>query len=561
MTKYGFDYFVKRAEILEEMGRPSPWASLGDSGNLMVDLFRSVNTLMARGGDLSTQDLKTGETVKKHVPGLGSNRSTNRALRYMIYMMSKMDEADSGSGEDEIGEEEAKSEIIDQATSILGIPKEGWSRVKDAQGNTMFKDPDKLYRAAIQKGIQKFSDYISTPEFKQKTSNPENIISYVQGNRLPTAASAAKAAKRGEQQGGMSAEEMDRIETSDKDVRIAINKAMGHDKVRKRSLYDPEDELPEQEEPVNLVSNTNIDDVFTVTDALENIRDFATSVKDRVNSAVGDTRRYKDQKAIDDAVTRALDDLEVEFSDYPEGYAESLYNVNLPVIDSLLARYTSLQDVGIDMDKFRSGMAKLQSSLPENSKQTIDALLAEVDALQETTEEVSTKGNYGLQTKTQKKTKEKQNFPGYHNAVTDKFLDTPEKREMFKTWNNYRYNQLLARQEKVQDIKSAEQWGIGETPGEQEKVRRGFQAFLDKRPHLQPKDKKEKPPTPAQRKEMDDVPDDWVPDDEEPEEDEESYIMGYMTEQINKDKFKPKGEFKDRGFKKMSYHQWISKYQ
>jgi len=34
-----------------------------------------------------------------------------------------------------------------------------------------------------------------------------------------------------------------------------------------------------------------------------------------------------------------------------------------------------------------------------------------------------------------------------------------------------------------------------------------------------------------------------------------------MTEQINKDKFKPKGEFKERGCRKLSYHEWIVKYQ
>ena len=30
----------------------------------------------------------------------------------------------------------------------------------------------------------------------------------------------------------------------------------------------------------------------------------------------------------------------------------------------------------------------------------------------------------------------------------------------------------------------------------------------------------------------------------------ESYVMGYMTEQVKKDKFKPLGEFKERGFRK-----------
>lgn len=47
---------------------------------------------------------------------------------------------------------------------------------------------------------------------------------------------------------------------------------------------------------------------------------------------------------------------------------------------------------------------------------------------------------------------------------------------------------------------------------------------------------------------------------EEEEEDEEDSIMGYMTEQIQKDSlYNPKGEFKERGFKKFqNYNHWLT---
>jgi hypothetical protein len=163
--------------------------------------------------------------------------------------------------------------------------------------------------------------------------------------------------------------------------------------------------------------------------------------------------------------------------------------------------------------------------------------------------------------------KSNEEFPGYPKAVTDKFLTTPELRENFKKWNNYRINNMISRQEKIEGIINTLKWGEGETPGELDQVRRGFEDFVSKRPHLAPKKKGEAPtkkPTMKQKEEEAKFDaDNWSPTDYDmPEEDEESsYIMGYMTEQIHKDKFKTKGEFKDRGFKKMSYHDWIVKYQ
>lgn len=41
----------------------------------------------------------------------------------------------------------------------------------------------------------------------------------------------------------------------------------------------------------------------------------------------------------------------------------------------------------------------------------------------------------------------------------------------------------------------------------------------------------------------------------------ESYVMSYMTEQVSKDRFKPKGEFRDRGIRKLNYLEWLERNQ
>lgn len=572
MTKYGFDYFVNRAAILQEnsdileeaRGKPSPWRSEGSAGDIAADVFKQAVADMGKGGSIPVTDLTTGETNIEKVPGLGGNRPVNRALRYMIYILSKMDISDENQDETSIGEEEAKKEITDQATHLLGIPREGWTMLRDEVGNKRFGDPDKLYRAAIVAAIRKYADYIVTPEFKEKALKPENSVSYAHQNRLPTAASAIKAKKRGAHHGGMSAVDMDRIETSDREIRNLIHTALGADKRRKKSLLNPE-EIEDDTSTFGGVSNTDIDNAYLITDALELLIDNGQDIKDRINSELG-TKKFANREQAETALNSEISQIHGDYPNVSKDAIRSLFFADLNFLNDLYDQYTELHETGVDMDQFKQDVEAYKLGKPKSVGRIMDLWLHEIQELQFTADMFAKHmPDEPASGTAPKKTNEE--FPGYPKVVTDKFLTTPEQKEQFKKWNNFRINNMMARQEKIADKIRSLKWGEGETAGELAQVRRGFEGFMSKRPELQAPKKgqpQQKKPTMKQKEEEAAFDaDNYAPTDYDyPEEDEESsYIMGYMTEQIHKDKFKPKGEFKDRGFKKLSYHDWITKYQ
>jgi len=218
------------------------------------------------------------------------------------------------------------------------------------------------------------------------------------------------------------------------------------------------------------------------------------------------------------------------------------------------------------MDKFEQSVESYKEGKPKSVSRIMDMWLNEIQELQFTADMFS-KHMPDEPTSSERPENSNEEFPGYPKSVTDKFLTTPELKENFKKWNNFRINNMMAKQEKIENQINALKWGEAEAPGELDRVRRGFENFLSTRPEMAPVKKGQVPvkkPTQKQREEEATFDaDNYAPSDYDyPEEDEESsYVMGYMTEQVNKDKFKSKGEFKDRGCKKMSYHAWISKYQ
>ena len=405
-----------------------------------------------------------------------------------------------------------------------------------------------------------------TPEFKQKASNPENIISYVNGNRLPTSASAAKAEKRGAHHGGMSAEDMDRIETSDVGVREQIHRAMGYDRKRKKSLLNPEE--PEEETGPTLggVSNTNIDNAYLITDALEILIDNGKDIKERINAELG-SQRFANTAQAQAALDSEISQIHGDYPNVSKDTIKSLFFADLKFLEDLYNQYTELHETGIDMDTFNQSVESYKEGKPKSVGRIMDMWKNEIQELQFTAD-MFAKHMPDEPASSDGPKKSNEEFPGYPKTVTDRFLTTPELRENFKKWNNFRINNMMARQEKVEGIVNALQWGEGETPGELQQVRRGFEDFLSKRPEMAPAKKGQAPikrPTAKQKEEEATFDaDSYSPQDydyPEDEDEETPSVMGYMTEQISKDRFKPKGEFKDRGFKKMSYHAWISKYQ
>jgi hypothetical protein len=492
MTKYGFDYFSKRAQIFNEMARPSPLSQLGEHGNIAKGIFDAIGAVMRKGGEVN------GEVI----PGMGGNREKNRQLRYFIYMMTGMDEEESFDASGETSEDESNYEIVRAATDILGLPENKWR-----QPNGPYENPGRLYSAAILEGVKgRYKEYVSSPEFRSKALNPENILTYLTTNRVTTGYSQASAEKRSESHGGMSAEDIDAAETGIKDIISKIHRAIQYKKRKKQ----PEVVKQEQEDG-NTISNDFIDNVYFAINAIENIEYYYNTIHELVNER---KHLYDDQS---DMLMSIIDD-------YPAMSPElitTLYKAkNLsPVLKNMIDEYSQLKTSGIDLKTLYNQLESYKSN--SNSK-IIDAIVEEMDELITKSEEfdISTeKGQGGDE------------FPGYDQAIIDQFLTTPQLKQQFAKFHKWKLNEMIGKANKVKLKIHAMKWGESEVPGELDIVRKASKDFFEKRPEVKKQEfgqgnAVQKSLGPAQRN--------------------ESYVMNYMTEQLSKDKFKPIGEFKKR---------------
>jgi hypothetical protein len=490
ISKYGFDYFSQRVDVLTEApGRPSPLLQLGPHGQVASDIFSSIGAVMRKGGEVNGT----------FVPGMGGNREKNRQLRYFIYMMAGLDSEET---ENEISDNEANYEIVSAATQILGIDKQGWYKI--------YKGPDKLYRKAIMQGVDgPFKEYVMSPEFKQKALDPNNILSYIATNRVTNAYSLKKAGER-EEMHGMSAEDIDAAETGIKDIITKIHRAI-HARNRKKKP-----ELAQEESPDGK-NNDFIDNVYSIVNAIDNIIYYYEKVQSDFKAKM---KLFGDPK---EALTSVIDD----WDNQDPNLIVTLYkakNLSQPLTEMMNA-YSELKSTGIDLKTLYNQLEEYKSHV---DPEIVDAIVEEMDRL------ISSSEDMDAVSATQSQ-KSKEEFAGYPQDIIDHFLTTPELKQQFKKYHTWSINDMISRANRLTLKLHAIKWGEGEVPGEREIVRAASKQFFEKRPEVKKQNFQE--PNQAQtylgKAKI-----------------KESYVMDYMVEQVQKDKFIPKGEFKDRGFKK-----------
>ncbi len=230
---------------------------------------------------------------------------------------------------------------------------------------------------------------------------------------------------------------------------------------------------------------------------------------------------------------------------YPVEQVTNLYFANIPLLKALHTKYTDLHSVGVDLPAFKAKMEKFAANSPD---------LSESIYSQNNEEPVGNGGPFD-------------EFPAYPASVLEMFLKTPQDIEGFRKFYKHKANEVRAAIDKKQREVESVQGGYAEVPGEKEAMRRGFKQFLAKRnkgvnnqvdefedpaPISRPVGQVRKEPIQTQSR---------FRKPRYEEEEVVSPVMNYMTEQISKDRFKSKGEFKDRGCKKMSYHEWIVRNQ
>lgn len=264
-------------------------------------------------------------------------------------------------------------------------------------------------------------------------------------------------------------------------------------------------------------------------------------------------------------------------------------------MNSIIRFITNLEN-GISFKSFFEEIEKISQAYADN-KSVSDTL----DLVKYYIKKAGMASNYIQQEKNN------QLFPGFDDKIVENRLDTPEKKELFSEWYSKIYAPMKrAELRKEIDILTGQ---IAKTQAGEERSFAGFEKQktniygtpVDRTGVLDPTSEKHNE---AMRDYLTNKPEeDWDTGDHimakqigmggdekiTPEKEEEafnksrknmrselasshkgafskstkneSHVMSYMTEQINKDKFSPRGSFRDRGIKKLSYHEWLIKNQ
>lgn len=496
MSKYSFDLFTEQIDILEEMGRPNPMVKLGDHGEVANQLFAEVGKVMRTGGKLSDGT---------RVPGMGGNREKNRQLRYFLYTLLKMDEDDDG---DEVSDIESRESIIAAASDLLGIDK--------SEYREHFSDVDKLYRAAILAAVEKYKDYVTSEEFANKVTDKDNILSFVSSNRFTTAYSHAKADTRSELY-GMDATELDDVQ-SGRGIYDKIKEVIRAQAVRKSNITKGR---PSKHDALTSNDNSSsyIDNLIMVLDALELLLMDSKSITDKVNEVMS---RFKVQN--ETTMEAAFDEVQEIYPTMDLEKIKVLYYGGVPLYQKLYQAYSTLKDTGLDLEDFYRRMEtfKSQNSNSPTIPRLVDLLIKEVKEFE----------NY--ESKIDDEVEDE--LSGYDRDILNKYLQTPEEKKIFQDFAKVQQRKREITQQNAASNALSKEVSDAVDDYANQKVRE-LQATNER---LQSALQKQDQTQVAQTQ-------------------QESYVMNYMVEQVEKDRFQPRGEFKDRGFKKLTPHEWLVK--
>lgn len=526
MSNYGFDYFTKRTNILNEMARP--WTGMKSIvidgkpvGETADRLFNQAGLKIKQGGTLNVD----GESV--NVPGYTGPILTNRKLRYFIYMLTGMYKYD-GSDEDftsddfdnsteEFSEGRATEEIVKQAMSLLGHPGEKPNDIGYERGQY-----DRLYRDALMAGVKKYPDVVMSPEFQKDMLDENNILYYMKYRRVPYHSNyGIKKAEGLENRYNLPIEEVHRIIQTAKPLLNKIHRARHHDRMRTNPKYSGES-LTGSGENIDNNYTDNLDRLLASLESWIQVKGIFEKVIDSLNLTqpkdIIDSASVLQQYLGGIDRNQILSLMSIRSGTRDDSLLEDLYDT-----------FSELTDVGISMEDINQEFESLKGVVGANTYPIFDLILNDL----------------GQNTKEQPTDK----YPGYSNKILSDIIKTDEDMRIFDEWARKIY-----------------------LPDYEAKVASIRQQIQDQRDQLGviPDEKIERQATPPEEdprmKKIADLEnrmasgdytdDDPYSDDYDPF--KESYVMGYMTEQVSRDRFKPKGEFKDRGFKKpINYAHWM----
>jgi len=613
MTKYGFSYFTQRAEVLNEMaGRPSKLL-VGPAGSKMTEYIKHISATLKKGGQIEIPDVKTGELKLTDVPGFPGN--TQRLVyRYIIYTISEFDNISTDDVEvsRNINNRLARrnDEITNLAMIILG--QGGKSREDIGLGS------QEVYAKAIGKWVSENPEKVTSPEFQQLITATDNIIEFLHVGRTGETGTAKVKEKEVQDVHGIPVDELHAIASKAAPLVAKINKAHGY----KYGAPDPskafsrpklgdsgytEDQPPSKDIWKNLdLNNNHTDNLFILSGALKEYGKYIQYFKhlfiteSKKEAYKKYTNPVEKKNKIIETLAERLNEKEGGETIDPEETINQMLRADLKVFKQILDLLKQAQEsgTGIGLKAFFRILNVIKNKDPDN------------DDLQDTIELIyAYLGTVSAFDQQRNKSRKEGEYRGFDPDIVASIATSPEDRAIFDKW----YDVVFFPSEKAKEEKLLAQ-ASGDISTNLADERRKFDSFqkhevntkgqLVNRQGMYDRygaiDDQIKAELMAK---LEGVPmDDWSTSDymeakrlgiikalrdgetEEvtPEmEDEaiahlkiankaaaqnrlkelkaESYVMDYMTEQVSKDRFKPIGEFKDRGFKKLNYDQWLRK--
>ncbi len=504
MAKYGFDYFLKRGNVINEMARP-------------FSVFTSIDP------ELAPLQNAYINLMSKVAPFVGKDSAKRQFFVYDYLLSSLMD----------IIEPDLDMDVGAYASEITGMSR-GF--------NTM--------KAAFLKKAQEHKDIVTSPEFLEKVVDDANIDQHK--NLVATRGGNRKKGYNREVVDtlGVSADDFRTVSQQAEPIVTALNRIMGSRKSNLTKKGQPEvaAAAPQQGGSPDL--------------------DFAYSVVDAIDSLLESRIDYLAELKRDPSILDEIDDnTKVLLSDAARELIETVKGMYTEMINS---------GTGVSPEEFTQQIQNMSQAMTDAGKSKkamlYDMIANEVEELTNFSADMR-----GLQDSIG--TNEKR-YPGYDTDVLAKIVDTPEKQELFDKWFDMHTQWRKNKNEKLEQlwIRKLMQLNFFDRKGIEDDGRNymdaDVQALLSQqRRYFEMLQKEENPDRQAalQKKVMDitkqikmkrgeyvpEAPKDEAP---QPEEQEESGVMGYMTEQVSKDRHlgKPTGKFVDRGFKKfVNYNHWL----
>lgn len=612
MTKYGFDYFNQRAQILNEMaGRPSKLL-VGPAGAKMTEYIKHISATLKKGGQIEIPDVKTGELKLTDVPGFPGN--TQRLVyRFIIFTISDFEGISTDDVEVSRNKNERMSRRNDEITNLAMIilGHGGKSREDIGLGS------QEVYTNAIGKWVTENPDKVTSPEFQQLITDPDNIIKFLHDGRTGETGTAKVKEQEVQDIHGISVNELHDIASKSAPLVAKINKAHGYKygasdptKAFFRPGLEDSNSMDGQQRGSDIwenldVNNNHTDNLYILSGALKEYGKYIQYFK-HLFTAESSKESYKSYNPIQkktkiiNTLAERLNEREGREVLDPEDTIEQMLRADLKVFKQILNILKQAQETGtgISLKAFFRVLNIIKNKNPDddNIQDTIELIYAYL-------------GTISAFDQQRNKTRKEGEYRGFDPEVVNSIAVTPEDKALFDKWYDVVYYPAeKAKEEKLLAIAS------GEMAKNITDEKRKFDTFqkhevntkgqlVNRQGMYDTSEESDNQIKAELMAKLEGVPmDDWSTsdymeakrlgivkalidgenEDVTPEmEDEaiahlkiankaaeqnrlkelkaESYVMNYMTEQVSKDRFKPVGEFKERGFKKMNYDQWIRK--